>query len=195
MPGVDVSAVVHVHSSVESPEFADGNRLPCPPLWNAFDTAQHPPTPEDMEHLLRHLPDARGGNVLYQFRVGRFALTWHDTTGKIEEDAPAVVKSLRKLPPTDVHSGAILAFGQVTNCLRSLGQYIEALRPKVFAANHHDNFTYFIGANARDLEPLVREELERLPEKVRPELIYTYDPDDYLNVKPFTFDPRAALWR
>ena len=195
IPKVDISAVVHVHSSVESPELADGNRLPCPPLWNALDTAEHPPTPEDMEHLMRHLPDARGGNVLYQFRVGRFSLAWHDTTGKIEEDAPAVVKTLRKLPPTDVQFGAVLAFGQVTNCLRSLGQYIEALRPKVYAATHHDNFTYFIGANARNLEPLVRDELARLPAKLQPELIYTYDPDDYLNVKPFTFDPKAPRWR
>ena len=195
IPGVDISAVVHVHSSVESPEFADGGRLPCPPLWNALDTAEHPPTPQDMQHLLRHLPDARGGNVLYQFRLGRFALTWHDTTGKIEEDAPAVVRTLKKLPPTDVQFGSVLAFGQVTNCLRSLGQYIEALRPKVYAATHHDNFTYFIGANARDLEPLVREELDRLPARYRPELLYTYDPEDYLNVKPFTFDPGAARWR
>ena len=195
IPGVDISAVVHVHSSVESPEFADGNRLPCPPLWNALDTADHPPTPEDMQHLLRHLPDARGGNVLYQFRIGRFSLAWHDTTGKIQEDAPAVVRTLGKLPPTDVQFGSVLAFGQVTNCLRSLGQYIEALRPKVYAATHHDNFTYFIGANARDLEPLVREELDRLPSKYRPDLLYTYDPEDYLNVEPFTFDPGAARWR
>jgi L-ascorbate metabolism protein UlaG (beta-lactamase superfamily) len=195
IPGVDISAVVHVHSSVESPEFADGNRLPCPPVWNALDTAEHPPTPEDVEHLFRHLPDARGGNVLYQFRLGRFSLAWHDTTGKIEEDAPAVVKSLHKLPPTDVQFGSVLAFGQVTNCLRSLGQYISALRPKVYAATHHDNFTALIGANARDLEPLVRDELDRLPDEIRPELIYTYDPDDYLDVEPFTFDPSSGRWR
>jgi hypothetical protein len=146
-------------------------------------------------HLLRHLPDARGGNVLYQFRIDDFALAWHDTTGKIQEDAPQVVDILRSLPETDVHFGAILAFGQVTNCFRSLAAYIEALSPKVFAATHHDNFTYFLGANAEDLEPLVREELSRIPRKERPKLLYTYDPDDYLNPKPFTFDPRAPVWR
>ena len=146
-------------------------------------------------HLMRHLPDPRGGNILYQFRVGHFGLTWHDTTGKIKEDAPQVVRVLKRLPETDVHLGSILAFGQVTNCLRSLGSYIDALSPKVFSPNHHDNFTYFLGANAKDLEPLVRDELARIPKKKRPELLYTYDRKDYLNPRPFTFDPAAARWK
>lgn len=195
LPGVGISAVTHVHSSVERPEYQDGGRLPCIPVWNARDTAEHPPAPADMGHLLRHLPDARGGNVLYQFRIGDFVLAWHDTTGKIQEDAPQVVDVLEALPPTDVHFGAVLAFGQVTNCFRSLHAYIEALSPRVYAATHHDNFTYFIGANARDLEPYVRAELERFPETERPDLIYTYDPDDYLNPAPYTFDPRSRTWR
>ena len=195
IPGVQITSVTHVHSSFERPEYADGGRLPCVHVWPAEDSLDHPPTPDDFMHLLRHLPDARGGNVLYQFRIDDFALAWHDTTGKIQEDAPQVVDILRSLPQTDVHFGAILAFGQVTNCFRSLGAYIEALSPKVFAATHHDNFTYFLGANAEDLEPLVREELSRIPRKERPKLLYTYDPDDYLNPKPFTFDPRAPVWR
>lgn len=195
IPGVDITSVTHLHSSLERPEYQDGGRLPCVHVWPAQDSLEHPPTPDDFMHLLRHLPDARGGNVLYQFRVGNFALTWHDTTGKIKEDAPQVVEALRSLPPTDVHFGAILAFGQVTNCFRSLGTYIDALSPKVFAATHHDNFTYFLGASAKDLEPWVREELARIPKKDRPKLLYTYDPSDYLNPKPFTFDPRAKSWR
>ena len=193
IPGVEISAVIHIHSSVESPE-PEGGRLPCPPLWNALDTAEHPPTPEDMEHLLDHLPDARGGNVLYQFRVGDFSFAHHDTTGKIDKDAPAAVKTIERLPDTDVQFGSVLAFGQVTNCLRSLGLYIDALDPKIYAAMHHDNFTYFIGANAKDLEPLVREELDRIPEKKRPELLYSYDSADYLNHEIFTFDPTDPRW-
>lgn len=193
IPGIEISAVVHLHSSVETPEPTEG-RLPCPPLWNALDTAEHPPTPEDTEHLLRHLPDARGGNVLYQFRVDDFSFVHHDTTGKIDKDAPAAVKTLRRLPETDVQFGSVLAFGQVTNCLRSLGLYIDALDPKVYAAMHNDNFTYFIGANAEDLEPLVREELGRIPKKKRPELLYPYDPADYLNHDLFTFDPTDRRW-
>jgi hypothetical protein len=195
IPGVQITAVTHLHSSFERPEYLDGGRLPCVPVWPASDTLDHPPTPDDFMHLVRHLPDARGGNVLYQFRIGDFAITWHDTTGKIKEDAPQVVEVLKSLPQTDVHFGAILAFGQVTNCFRSLATYIEALSAKVFAATHHDNFTFFLGANAKDLEPLVREELARIPRKDRPRLLYTYDPDDYLNPKPFTFDPRAPAWR
>lgn len=195
LPGVEITAVTHVHSSFESPEYQDGGRLPCIPIWNAQDTVDNPPTPEDMAHLMTHLPDPRGGNILYQFRVGNFALTWHDTTGKIQEDAPQVIDVLETLPATDVHFGPILAFGQVTNCFRSLHAYIEALDPRVFAAAHHDNFTYFIGANAADLEPYVREELERFPATERPELIYTYDPADYLNPVPYTFEVSARRWR
>ncbi|MGH2808176.1 MAG: MBL fold metallo-hydrolase, partial [Actinomycetota bacterium] len=192
IPGVKISAVTHIHSSVESPEF---DRVPCPPLWNALDTVEHPPNPEDFQHLMRHLPDARGGNILYQFRIGKFALAWHDTTGKIDTDAPQVIRVLEGLAPTDVHFGAILAFGQVTNCMRSLRSYIDALDPTVFAATHHDNFTYFIGANAEDLEPLVRDELARIPEKDRPQLLYSYDREDYIKPELFTFDPYAPSWR
>lgn len=193
IPGVDISAVVHIHSSIEQPEF-DPTYLPCPPLWNPGDTVENPPSPEDFEHLMRHLPDARGGNLLYQFRLGDFSLVHHDTVGKID-DNPLVPKALRALPQTDVHFGAVLAFGQVTNCLRSLGLYLRELRPQVYAATHHDNFTWFIGANARDLEPYVRDEIQRVPAKIRPELIYTYDPDDYLNPEPFTFVPTQRRWR
>lgn len=193
IPGVEISAVVHIHSSVESPEPAEGY-LPCPPLWNALDTAEHPPTPEDMQHLFNHLPDARGGNLLYQFRFNDFSFAHHDTTGKIDKDAPAAVEAFERLPETDVQFGSVLAFGQVTNCLRSLGRYIDALDPKVYAAMHHDNFTYFIGANAEDLEPLVRAELARIPKKDRPELLYSYDPIDYLDASLFTFDPDHPRW-
>ena len=195
IPGVEVSAVAHIHSSFESPEFADGNRLPCPPIWNPGDTAQNPPTPEDFAHLIRHLPDPRGGNVLYQFRVDELAITWHDTVGKLREDAPEVIEKLRKLPPTDVHLAAILAFGQATNCLRSLGMYVRALDPDIFTPTHHDNFTYLIGANAKDLEPYVRDEIGRLPKRARPRIRYTYDPHAYLKPKLFTFDPSAPRWR
>lgn len=192
LPGVDISAVVHVHSSLERPE-PNPERSPCPPIWNPQDTIEHPPTAEDAAHQLRHLRDARGANILYQFRVGRFSLAHHDTVGKID-DNPVVVKALESLPQTDVDFGAVLAFGQVTNCLRSLGLYLRALQPKVYAATHHDNFT-LIGTNARQLEPHVRAELKRLPKKLRPALLYTYDPDDYLNPDPFTFDPTEARWR
>ena len=89
----------------------------------------------------------------------------------------------------------MLAFGQATNCLRSLGLYLDALKPTIYAPMHHDNFTYFLGANAEDLEPYVREELARIPKKTRPKLLYSYDPKDYLNPDLYTFDPRADRWR
>lgn len=193
IPGVKISAIVHIHSSVESPEWQEGY-LPCPPVWNALDTVEYPPTPEDFEHLIRHLPDARGSNILYQFRFKDFSFAHHDTTGKIDKDAPPALEAIERLPETDVQFGSVLAFGQVTNCLRSLGTYMRALKPKVYAAMHHDNFTYFIGANAKDLEPFVRDEVNRIPKRTRPELLYSYDPDDYLNSKLWTFDPSDKRW-
>ena len=195
IPGVDVTAISHIHSGFEQPEQQDGGRLPCVPIWNAQDTAEHPPTPEDFQHLIEHLPDPRGGNILYQFRVGELSIAWHDTTGKLKEDAPEVIERLEALPPTDIHFGAILAFGQVTNCFRDLRMYIDALQPDVFTPNHHDNFTWAIGANAEDLEPYVRAEIESIPKKTRPELFYTYDPDAYIKPSLYTFNPKDPRWR
>jgi hypothetical protein len=191
IPGVEISAITHVHSSIESYE---GDRTPCPPIWNAQDTANHPPTPEDLAAMTTW-GTTRGANILYQFRIGDFALAWHDTSGKIEEDAPEAVKALKSLPPTDVHTGPVLAFGQVTNCMRSLGQYIRALKPKIYAANHQDNFVAVAGDNARDLEPYVRDEIKRIPKKIRPELVYTYDPDDYIRPELYTYDPSDPRWK
>ncbi len=195
IPGVEISAITHLHSAFERPEFQDGGRLPCPPIWDPMPTLQNPPSPNDLDHLFRHLSNPRGGNVLYQFRLGDFAFAWHDTTGKIREDAPQVVDALRALPQTDVHFGAVLAFGQVTNCFRSLGIYLEALRPTVYAATHHDNFTFLLGGSAEELEPYVREELARIPKSRRPKLLYSYDPKDYITPRLFTFDPAAPSWK
>jgi L-ascorbate metabolism protein UlaG (beta-lactamase superfamily) len=195
IPGVGITAVSHIHSAVEQPEQDDGGRLPCIPIWNPQDTAEHPPSPEDMQHLFEHLPDPRGGNILYQFRVGELAIVWHDTTGKLKEDAPDVIDRLEALPPTDIHFGAILAFGQVTNCFRDLRMYLDALQPDVFTPTHHDNFTWAIGANAEDLEPFVRAEIESIPEETRPKLFYTYDPDAYIDPALYTFNPKDKRWR
>lgn len=191
LPGVGITAVTHVHSSIESYE---GDRTPCPPIWNPQDTASYPPSPEDLMSMTTW-GTTRGANILYQFRVKDFALTWHDTSGKIEEDAPAAVKAIESLPPTDVHTGPVLAFGQVTNCMRSLGQYIRALRPTIYTPNHHDNFVAVAGDNAKDLEPYVRDEIARIPKKTRPELAYTYDPTDYLRPELFTYKINDPRWK
>ncbi|HWL64676.1 MAG TPA: hypothetical protein VNP73_01775, partial [Actinomycetota bacterium] len=82
-----------------------------------------------------------------------------------------------------------------TNCFRSLGQYIRALKPKIYTPNHHDNFVVGAGDNARDMEPQVREEIQRIPKRIRPQLVYTYDPDAYLRPDLFTYDPADPRWR
>jgi hypothetical protein len=187
LSGVDITAVTHIHSAFEAPA-SENSRTPCPPIWSPEATINHPPNPEDVEHLLRHLGDTRGGNILYQFRVDEFSFAWHDTTGPLKESAPQALKALRALPPTDLQLGAVLAFGQVTNCLRSLRMYIDALRPRVFAPTHHDNFTFLLGATAEHLEPYVRAEIQSIPKKHRPKLLYYYDPKDYISPDLLTFD-------
>ena len=41
---------------------------------------------------------------------------------------------------------------------------------------------------------MVRDEIARIPKKDRPELLYSYDPDDYLDASLFTFDPKDPRW-
>ncbi|MGH2820648.1 MAG: MBL fold metallo-hydrolase, partial [Actinomycetota bacterium] len=107
-PGLTVAAVKHLHSEQKPPT---GTREPCPP----------PPTPPgdgpshesgDYDWLLQ--PQVEGGSMLYQFRVGRFALTMHDSSGPIDRKAPRVVRVLRRLPRSDVQVGAVGSNGMFT---------------------------------------------------------------------------------
>ena len=85
--GVEIAAVKHVHSAGKQPDGDDGYHVPVPPTPTTT-VAEHPPTSEDLVHLLGHLPDEEGGSVLYRFRVGDLSLVWHDTSGPLADDAP-----------------------------------------------------------------------------------------------------------
>ena len=194
LDGVGITAVLHVHSAAENPDAEDPHTPTAPPP-DADAVAFHLPAPQDTIHLLSHLADAEGGTVLYQFRVGDFALTWHDSSGPLKERAPHVFDVLSALPaPTDVQVGAIMGFNQITNGLRDPRMYVEALAPKVFVPSHHDNWAPGITTRAENYEPFVQEELDAVPPDKRPILRFIGDPQDYVRPEVLTFDLSSPFW-
>ncbi|MGY2063605.1 MBL fold metallo-hydrolase, partial [Nocardia gipuzkoensis] len=116
----------------------------------------------------------------YQFRTAAFTLTWHDSSGPLLDRAPRVLDVLRSLPVSDLHLGAIQGFNQFTNGLRDPRSYIEALRPKVFAPSHHDNWFPLLTSRGEAYRKPLTDELARIPAEHRPELRMLTDRDDYL---------------
>lgn len=182
---VSVTAIRHLHSTPTAPEGGQEGSAPFFPTPNTSDIVAHPPQPDDAIDLARHLFDAEGGSILYQFRIPGFAVLWHDTAGPLGVRAPQVLAQLHELPPTDVHLGAIQGFGQFTNGLRDPREYIEAVDARVFVPGHHDNFVPGVSARGETYEAPLRAELARLASP--PELRFMSDPSDYLNPGLLTF--------
>ncbi|MFI5779456.1 MBL fold metallo-hydrolase [Nocardia sp. NPDC051570] len=185
--GLAVTVVRHLHSAPTARDTgatgSPGLRpTPCP-----CDIAAHPPGFADAAHLFGHLADPEGGTLLYQFRTATYTLTWHDSSGPLLDRAPHVLDVLRGLPASDLQLGAIQGFNQIVNGLRDPRTYIEALRPKVFAPSHHDNwFPPLTSRGAAYRQPL-QAELARIPQELRPELRMLTDREDYLAPARLTF--------
>ncbi|WP_067711159.1 MBL fold metallo-hydrolase [Nocardia yamanashiensis] len=179
-PGLSVTAIRHIHSAptprATGPD-ASPRVMPTPCLC---DIRTHPPTLADAGHLARNISAPEGGVLLYQFRTESFTLTWHDSSGPLVDKAPQVLDVLRSLPGSDVQIGAIQGFNQFRNGLRDPRTYIEALRPKVFVPNHHDNWFPLFTARGAALRTPLHDELARIPEADRPEVRMLLDPSDYL---------------
>lgn len=179
-PGLSVTAVRHIHSArTARPEGADASD-PVRPKPCLCDMRAYPPALADTAHLVRSLSAPEGGVLLYQFRTENFTLTWHDSSGPLLDKEPHVLHVLRDLPASDVQIGAVQGYNQFTNGLRDPRSYIEALRPKVFVPNHHDNWLpVFTGRGEAFTTPL-ENELKRIPEAARPQIHMLLDRDDYL---------------
>ncbi|MGH3329400.1 MAG: hypothetical protein ACRDPT_16690 [Streptomycetales bacterium] len=190
-PGVCVTALKHLHSAAEPPD-PDHDPNPVLVLPDLGPALMHPPGPAAVGQVGRTLanPGDEGGSLLYQFRVGRFALTWHDTVGPLKERAPHVLRRLRELPPTDVQAGAILGLNLAPNGLRDPALYVEALRPKVFAPLHHDFLTEY--GSADDYQAAFRREPQ--VRNVAPEIRWLSDPHDYLRPGLLDFDLTDPHW-
>jgi L-ascorbate metabolism protein UlaG (beta-lactamase superfamily) len=184
LPGVEVAALEHVHSA-QTP--SDGRNEPVP-LVPSDNAERFPPRPQDAASLERHLGDEMGGAVLYRFRVRRFSLVWHDSVGPLVDTAPGVLRVLRRLRPVDVQSGAIQGFNQFSNGMRDPRTYMEALRPRTFVPNHHDDwFPPSLSMPAARYEPYLRRQLARIPAARRPALRWIEDREDYLSPERLTF--------
>jgi L-ascorbate metabolism protein UlaG (beta-lactamase superfamily) len=187
VPGVCTTALLHVHSAAEPPDL---ERDPTNPAVGTPDPGvvlEHPPGPGTTVFA----PGDEHGTVLYQLRIGHFALTMHDSSGPLKEQAPEVFDVLRGLRPTDVQVGALVSFNNPTNGLRDAAMYVDALQPKVFVPNHHD----FIGGEyggADEYEPQLERELADYD--VDPELRFLYDPFDYVRPNLLRFDVNSPRW-
>lgn len=188
MDGVQVTALKHVHSAAEPPDPSRDVTNVVVPIPDPETVLLHPPGPA----AFAHSPAGdEGGSVLYQFRAGAFALTWHDSSGPLKEQAPEVFDDLRALAPTDVETGAVLGFNQLTNGLRDPAMYAAALCPKVYIPLHHDFVTEY--GSAADYEQPMAKELRFYG--VQPELRWLVDPRDYLRPERMTFTVADARWK
>lgn len=181
--GVTASAMLHRHSALRAP---DGEPDPLVPAPDLSPAVTNPPTGCDVAHLASHLGDEEGGSLLYQFRIGDFVLTWHDSSGPLATDAPGLLEAMAALPASSVQIGSIQGYNQYTNGLRDPLSYMKALRPKVFVPCHHDNWLPPVSAPAREFETPLREAIATLP--TPPELRMLTDPGDYIRPAALTFD-------
>jgi hypothetical protein len=185
---VAVTALKHLHSAAEPPDGENHeSSLGSGALPDANAVLLHPPGQGTVAGLATRGDE--GSSVLYQFKVGQFTLTWHDTVGPLRERAPALLGLLRRLPRTDVELGSTLGFNDPTNGQRDPVDYVVALKPQFFYPMHHD-FVAEYGVS-KGLEGVFRREFAKRP-PVSTDVRWLYDPQDYLRHKLMTFDVEAA---
>lgn len=181
--GVAVRVLGHLHSALRAPR---GEQAPLVLVPDFSPSIEHPPTAHDLAHLGSHFNDEEGGSLLYQFEVGGFVVTWHDSSGPLATDAPEILDRMRALPASDVQIGSIQGYNQYTNGLSDPLDYIRALRPSRFVPAHHDNWLAPLSAPAAAYEPRLHAALASLPSP--PELRMLMDPTDYVRPQALTFD-------
>ena len=196
LDGVQTRVLKHLHSAAEPPDTSDPHTPSAPPP-DANAVIFHLPAPQDTEHLLTHLGDAEGDSLLWQFQIGDFSLTWHDSSGPLKENHPEILELLAdrdQFPATDVQVGAIMGFNQITNGMRDPRMYVEAIQPTLFVPQHHDNWAPGISTRGENYEPIVMEEFAKIDESTRPLVRWISDPQDYVRPEVLTFDPNAPVW-
>ncbi|WP_459957201.1 MBL fold metallo-hydrolase [Nocardia sp. IFM 10818] len=189
-PGLSVTTIRHLHSARTARQEGPGASTRVRPTPCIGDIRTYAPTLVDAAHLVRNLSAPEGGVLLHQFRTETFTLTWHDSSGPLADRAPQVIDTLRALPPSTVHIGAVQGYNQFTNGLRDPRTYIQALRPKIFVPNHHDNWLPIFTARGEAFRTPLHEELSRIPDDDRPQIRMLLDPKDYLAPGRLAFDLR-----
>lgn len=181
VPGVDITAVRHPHSGPGKGE----TEIDAPE--NKLAEQQYPcDTTADCPAAYSG-PTSGAISILYQFRIGHFALTWHNTSGQIT-DTP-VPHVLAGLAPTSVEVGSIVSVGGngVTDAMR----YATILKPKIFIPMHTDEFPS--PSVSEYYRPFLQQAMASdFSAGSRPQLRYLTAPGSYL--QPMSFDPSAPAW-
>jgi len=184
--GVGTDIFQSLHSAVAAPDAQDGLHVPVLPLPSTTQL-EHPPSPQDLAHIVGVLPDAEAGTVLYRFATGDFSMVWNDSAGPLTDQAPGALERMRELRPVDLHVGAIQGFGQFTNGMRDIRQYIEAVGSPLFVPGHHDDWAAGITTKGENYREPLRQELARIPADRRPQVRFISDPADYVKPEILTF--------
>ena len=185
--GVKLTAVKNLHSAATNVAGDGSFHVPVTPPPSTT-TLEHPPTSEDLVHILGRLPDDEGGSVLYRFETGDLSLVWNDSAGPLSDRAAPLLSMLRELRPVDVHVGAIQGFNQATNGMRDPVDYIEALAPETFVPMHHDDWAVGITTKGEHYrEPFYNELNNEIPAADRPQVRFITDPDDYVRPEALSF--------
>ncbi len=191
-PDVCIGSFKHLHSAASpvDPAFPVNlvNPVRDPRVAQLFPTLPGPAIDT------RTVAGAGGSiSMLYQFTVGKFSLLWHDTAGPIKAFQPHLVPMLAALPKVDVELGSVVSLGETTTGVYDIGVYIQQVKPKLFYANHTDNFN--IGASVYYQRALQRQfDIFAIPLAERPEIPGFHDPYDYLRPGLATFLWKSDRW-
>lgn len=181
IPGLGVTAIRHPHSGPGNGEtelFPPENKL-AEQQYPCQTAADCPPEYSG--------PTSGAISILYQFRIGQFALTWHNSSGQIP--GTPVPQALANLPSTSVEIGSIVSAGGngVTDAMR----YVTILKPRIFIPIHTDEFPY--PSVSEYYRPFLQQAIAAdFPNGGAPLLRYITAPGSYL--QPMSFDPHSPVW-
>ena len=127
-------------------------------------------------------------SLMFIFRLGKFSLTWHNSSGPLRESAPNLLAALNGAPATDVEFGATLGFGLAEQGMRDAADYAEALRAKRFYSLHNDLFRNASLSAEFNAQAAAEFGSRGMGDAFRP----LEDPGDYL--QPIVFRPSSRKW-
>lgn len=191
-PDICITSFKHLHSGAAplDPDYPQNlvNAVRDPRVAQLWPTL--PPPSLDTRTVA-----GAGGSVsmFYQFTIGNFSLIWHDTAGPLKNFQPHILPMLEALPKADVQLGSVVSLGESVNGVRDIGMYIQRIKPKIFYANHTDNFN--IGASVYYQRALERQfDIFAIPQADRPQIPGFHDPYDYLRPGLATFLWKSKRW-
>jgi hypothetical protein len=189
IPGVDIRAVKHPHSAapldkVNDPPFSTEQAV----VHDCLAYTDYPPTGD--EPVMFGGPTSGVLSFFWQFHIQgtNFSLGWSDTTGDESGDRPVpglgtgaeVPPVVATWPHTNVYFGSIAVSPR-----RIFLQQAASVEPQIFIPVHHDPC-------ADDVKIELDNEIDMLPNALKPRLWFISDPGDY--GRPITFDPSSPAW-